>query len=243
MLKRQVLTTGIWTTVLAVLLSLPATAEAKKKATEKKKPAQETKKNDNKKNDNNDKKNQAERAADAALQREISADEATVARDRDALNDCAVKLRSNYESSPEVTAANANLKAAMDAYEAERQILIKTLLTKPGYAQAVADKKAAQKKMDDLRKNDSSSPEDLADAASASLLAGKKVTDMETDALSTDTKAVALKADLNAASEKVSAMKAQFDDSLKRDPGWASAKAKLDADQVTLNSARSRLSK
>ncbi len=235
MLKQRVVHASILLMVVAALLLVPATAEAKKNSnTGKKKPQQQTKKNDKK-------PNPPARKVDPAIQREISADESLVAKDQAALNNISDQLRAKFDTSPDVATANANLKAAIAAYDAEYQTVVKTLLAKPDYAKALADKQAAQQKIDDLRKTDGASSEAISAAATESLVAGKRITDTESDALATDAKAVSLKSALNAASDKVAAIKAQFNDSLKQDPQWSAAKQTLDGDQAKLEQARSKL--
>ena len=180
--------------------------------------------------------------ADSSTPSEVTAAEAAVTKDQAALNDITEKLRTQFDASPDVTAANAGLKSAVTAYDAERQSLLAALQSKPEYKQALADKQEAQKKVDELHKTEGSSPASIAEAATASMNAGKVLSQMEADALAADTKAVSLKSDVTAASDKLTAMKKQFNDDLAKDQNWSTAKATLDADQAKLADARKKQS-
>ena len=116
------------------------------------------------------------------------------------------------------------------------------------YSSAVNAKKAADKKLAALREDTTPDQEQMTTLATEVLKDGGVITKIETDAAAADPTASAAKARLTAAAQEVAKLRQAFNESMKGNPEWASArksldemKTKLSADEAAFTAAEAKL--
>ena len=190
----------------------------------------------------------------ADAQKALAADKAELAKATDKLCLVAGKLKAVWEAKPEVAAAIHAADAARIAYDAASAPVLASLETRSDYKAAQAAKDAAEKRVEAARTGDSTSsdsssadssgsttPDSVATAATDALVARNALTQIRVDALAGDPKAAAAKQTLTAAADKLNAMRAEFDESIKKDPAWASARKEVDDAQAKVNTETAAL--
>jgi hypothetical protein len=181
-------------------------------------------------------------------QKALAADRAELSKATEQLGLVVGKLKAAWEAKPEVAAAIHAADAARIAYDAAGAPVLANLETRSDYKAAQAAKEAAEKRVDAARSgestgsdssaadsNGSGSGDSVATAATDALVARNALTQMRVDALAGDPKAAAAKQTLTAAADKLNAMRAEFDESIKKDPAWVSARKGADDAQAKVN--------
>jgi hypothetical protein len=184
--------------------------------------------NDTNPNDNAQRE-AARRAAVQAAQGEVDRAQASVAA-------ASTRIRATWKANPDLLAAEKDLTAKQEAFEAARAPVIAKLQQDPDYQQiretaAKADQQVAE--AHGIAPATRPSPA-VIDAAKAKLEVKSALGNIEDKAIAADPAASKAKADLDAAREKMKVLQAQFQAVLLNDPEY---KAALDQ----LNAARSRL--
>ncbi len=165
-----------------------------------------------------------------------------VQKDQAALNTITVKLRAQFETSSDFVSASTEAKRTEDAYLVESRRVLSSLDSNPDYQHALADKAVASAKVDSLRADPGSSPDQIAPAATGALESAMKVTKIENDAINADPHIATLKADATAGADKVARLRKAFESSLTSEPAWSAAKSNLDQAEAALENARRKLS-
>ncbi len=178
-------------------------------------------------------------AVATADQKAAQAADADVQKARAALEAVATRLRQQFESSPDYTAADKEFQRAHDAYEAERSAVLLRHHADPEFAKLLTAKAAADAKITQLR--DAGATTELANAAQESLEISKSITSMDTAAMAAEPTLATLHDRLSVAAERRQTLQKNFDQSLTRDSAWTTAKAALDSAQARLNDALQKL--
>jgi hypothetical protein len=171
----------------------------------------------------------ARRAAVQAAQGEVDRAQAAVAA-------ASARIRATWKANPELLAAEKDLAAKQEAFDAARAPVIAKLQQDPNYQQI---REAAAKAEQQVAQAHGRAPATrptpaVVDAATAKLEVKSALSNIEDKALAADPAASKAKADLDSAREKMKVLQAQFQALLLNDPEY---KASLDQ----LNAARSRL--
>ncbi len=187
-------------------------------------------------------------AAWQAAVAEVKKQEGQLAAARDAAGKAQVEfdkivtqLKRDFESSPNWTSAQSELRQAQSEYDAARASVISTLEGSADYAAAKSAKIKAQATRDALDSVENVKDEEKASAAAAVLSAGNAQSFLETSALKQDTNAAQASQKLVAASAKVSQLNKEFEASVKGNALWSSAKQKLDEANKKLAEAENAL--
>jgi chromosome segregation ATPase len=161
-----------------------------------------------------------------------------VAEARANLNAVEARLKAAFESSPELTAAQANVDQARDALDTEKNRVVAGLADDPDYQAAVQQRKTAQAAIDQAHESTDVSQDQIADLAEQSMQAKTAVNKMESQAMADDSAATAAKSKLASATSDLATLREKFADSMKTNPDWIAARKKLD-DAIAAASAAS----
>jgi len=165
----------------------------------------------------------------------------------DKLGSVVDKLKAAWEAKPEVAAAIHATEAARVAYDAASNPVLANLENRSDYKAALSAREDAEKRVEAARSGDSDSSsssdssgdgESIAQAANDALVARNALTQIRVNALSGDAKTVAGKQTLSVAADKLNAMRAEFDASIKNDLTWSSAKKEVDDAQAKETAAQ-----
>jgi hypothetical protein len=180
-------------------------------------------------------------------EKQLAAAKAALAEASGKLSTVGDKLRAAWEARPEVAAAIHAAEAARIAYDAASNPVLANLETRSDYKAALNARDDAEKRVEEARSgdSDSSSSSDssgggggIAQAANDALAARNAITQIRVNALAGDPKTVAAKQNLTTAADKLNAMKAEFEASIKSDPTWSSAKREVDDAQAKVTTAQ-----
>ena len=152
-----------------------------------------------------------------------------------ALNKVVDKLKAQFEASSERKATVAAAEQARSEYDGFRTPLIDSVHNSAVYKAAAAEKEQVNAK---FIADDGS---DHAQLAQERLDVGKKLTKLEADALAADPKVVAAQQKCADISGKLAAQYAQFQESIKSDSQWQTAKAALDKAKSDTDAAEKEL--
>jgi hypothetical protein len=145
-----------------------------------------------------------------------------------------------YEQSPEFREAAAAEKRAYDAYTAERQKALQSVLTDPAYVAAIQLRDEMANRIDKLRAMSKPGPvprEDLLAAASQKLQYASDAHNMERDALDKDPALQEARQKMVQASARVADLRAVFDNSVRMNPQIVQARRNLEMARVELITA------
>lgn len=161
-------------------------------------------------------------------------------RAQDALATLLKHRREEFESSPELSKAQAAIRDAQGEYDSAAGPILERVRGRPEHKSAVAAKQAAAKKVADLQQAEAPVPQDeIAAAAKAALDRGAAVSAIERAALDADPKVAAAKQKLAAANAKVLQLRRDFETSLKADPQVAGSRQEIEKFRADLGPLQS----
>ena len=149
-----------------------------------------------------------------AARKQVTDAQAVVDKDQAALGKIVGPLRAEFESSADMTAAQAGLKDAETEHTAAETSLTTSLANNPDYQAALKKKSDAAAKLTSLR-DSGASPEDIATAATAAMDAGSEAGKIRLAAETADPQIKQSRADLSAAEAKIADLRKQFQDSIR----------------------------
>ncbi len=134
------------------------------------------------------------------------------------------KLQSNFESSSDFTQALTKVSTSKAAYTAASSPVLAAMKTRDDY-------QAAQTAVDQARSqqtNTDTTDSERAAAARNLIEARNSLSKIQNGALADDSKAAAARGTLDAATAEVASLRRQFEESMKQDTQWTSAKQAVD---------------
>lgn len=144
------------------------------------------------------------------------------------------KVKTKFEASSEWTAAQDGFQKAQSEYNTARATALANLNSNADYVAAKQQSDQAQAAVDALRNNLNSSSDDISAAATASLAANTKLSQMKIDATAADPAVAAAKAALAPATTALSQLRDQEHQAVLADPDYQAAKQKYDSDRTAL---------
>jgi hypothetical protein len=178
--------------------------------------------------------------------KKLEDDRKALAKAQEEFNSVVNKLKSAFESSPDRQSAVAAARQAQTEYDTLRNGIMESVRNSAEYKGAVEarDQLSAKLAGDGGSVDDS----DRVQVAAQRLDANKKVTKLETDAVSADPKAAAAQQKLAELGTKTSAQYTEFLQSIKPNADWVAArdaldkaKALVDADEKQLKTDQGKL--
>ena len=160
--------------------------------------------------------------------------EGKIDRARDALNKTIEELRHQSEASPDVVAAQAALRQAQSDYDAATGPILDKVRSSPQYEAALDAKKSAAQHVEDLQNEVPPDQDQITQAARVVLDKGQVLTTMQNDALASDPKITSLKANLDAANQKLLKLRHDLEESIKTNPQVIAARKELEEAQSEL---------
>jgi hypothetical protein len=180
-------------------------------------------------------------SASIAARKKVNALKGEQAKCEAAVRAIVQKLDAVFRGTAEWKAAEAEYKQAQAEYDAITKTILEMVRKCTEYCAAKADKESAQKHMESLRSMGGSTPELVAAAAAEVMGIGTTMTAMETKALEAEPRYPPAKERLAAATARLAALKAAFDESCKSDPNWQGARKVADAARDKLRQADQEL--
>jgi hypothetical protein len=156
------------------------------------------------------------------------------------LNDSIRDAQSSFEQSREYRDAVATEKQAYDAYNAQRQKALQSVVHDPKYVAAIELRDQLADKLEHLRALARPNPlprEDLLAIASQKLQYASDAHNMEREALENNAAVQDARQKMVQASARVSELRASFDNSVRMNPQIAQARSNLDMARVELITA------
>jgi chromosome segregation ATPase len=160
--------------------------------------------------------------------------EGKIDRAQDALNKTIDDLRHQSEASLDVAAAQAALRQAQSDYDAATAPILEEVRSTPQYEAALDAKKSAAQHVEDLQNESPPDQDQITQAARAVLDKGQVLTKMQNAALASDPKITSLKANLDAANQKLLKLRYDLDESIKTNPQVMAARKELEEAQSEL---------
>ena len=142
------------------------------------------------------------------------------------------QLKEDFEYSADLSAAMRNEKAAYERYTSARQRVIRQLNDDVGYRTLQNLCKDLNERLYNLKANPEANRTEIIATAELKLAYATKVSDMESDAVKSDSAVQDAKTKLVDASGKVSDMRSAFRRSVRRDPKVALARRDMDDARV-----------
>jgi chromosome segregation ATPase len=178
--------------------------------------------------------------ATAQAQKSVSAARDTVKKAEDDLASVSNKLRSDFNASPEMTAATAEFKTAQGAYDKASKPTLDKVHDGDEYKAASAAHEQDETKLTDLRAN-SGSADAISQLAMDAMTQASTMSKLESYALEADPETAAAKGKMLQVGAKIAKLQAAFNASLKQNAEWASAKKALDDARQNLETASAAL--
>jgi hypothetical protein len=159
-----------------------------------------------------------------------------VTKAQDALTTVTNKLRTDFNASPDMTAATTEFRAAQAAYEKASKPILDKVHDSDEYKAASSAHEQDETKLTDLRAN-SGSADAISELAMDAMTQASKMTKLESYALQADPEVAAAKGTMSQAGAKIAKLQAAFNASLTQNAEWASAKKALDDARQSLETA------
>jgi chromosome segregation ATPase len=163
-----------------------------------------------------------------------------VTKAQDALTTVTNKLRTDFNASPDMTAATTEFKTAQQAYDKASKPILDKVHDSDEYKAASSAHEQDETKLTDLRAN-SGSADAISEAASDAMTQKVAMTKLENYALQADPEVAAAKGTMSQAGAKIAKLQAAFNASLTQNSEWASAKKTLDDAKQNLATASAAL--
>jgi len=160
--------------------------------------------------------------------------EGKIDRAQDALNKTIDDLRHQGQASPDVAAAQTALRQAQSDYDAATAPIVEKVRSTRDYTTALDAKKVAAQHVEDLQNDTPPDQDQITQAAREVLDKGQVLTKMQNDALASDPKITSLKANLDAANQKLLKLRHDLDESIKTNPQVMAARKELEEAQSEL---------
>jgi hypothetical protein len=178
--------------------------------------------------------------------KKLEDDRKALAKAQEEFDSVVAKLKTAFESSPDRQAAVTAARQAQTEYETLRNGIIESVHNSAEYKAAVEERDQLSAKL--AGDGGSVDDSDRAQVATQRLEANKKVTRLETDAVSANPKAAAAQQKYAELGAKTSAQYVGFSKSIKANPDWVTAKdaldkakALVDADEKQLKTDQAKL--
>jgi hypothetical protein len=178
--------------------------------------------------------------ATAQAQKSVSAARDTVKKAEDDLASVTNKLRSDFNASPEMTAATAEFKTAQGVYDKASKPTLDKVHDGDEYKAASAAHEQDETKLTDLRAN-SGSADAISQLAMDAMTQASTMSKLESYALEADPETAAAKGKMLQVGAKIAKLQAAFNASLTQNAEWASAKKALDDARQNLETASAAL--
>ncbi len=151
------------------------------------------------------------------------------------------KYQDAFNSRSDVVEATNKVASSKSAYDAAAAPVLTALTSSAEYQTARATADEAKTNVEQVKADSSSTPEMRVNAAKQALDAKDTLTKLRTAALTFDSKAASAKSDLTAATQAMAALHQQYDDSLKQDPDYVSARSAFDDAKAKATAADQKL--
>jgi hypothetical protein len=179
-------------------------------------------------------------SAATAAQQQVNTARQAVSKAQEDLNAIAGKLRGEFNSSPEMVAAQGEQRTAQQAFDAASKPVLEKVHESDDYKTASAAHSDDEAKLTDLRTNNGSA-DVIATTATDAFNQGSTMSKLEKYALDGDPQASAAKAKMTTAGGKISQLQAAFNASLTQNTEWSAAKKALDDAKQGLETASTSL--
>lgn len=174
------------------------------------------------------------KAEDAAAHTELT-------KAQTALSEITKKFQDTFNARPDVVEATSKVASSKAAYDAAAAPVLAALTSSADYQTARATADEAKQNVETVKTDPSATPEMRMTAAKEALTAKDTLTKMRAAALASDSKASAARTDLTTQTQALTALHQQYDDSLKQDPDYASAKSAFDDAKAKATAADQKL--
>jgi chromosome segregation ATPase len=160
--------------------------------------------------------------------------EGKLERAQDTLKKTIDDLRQQSASSPVVAEAQNALRQAQADYDAATAPILEKVRNGHAYHAALEAKTAAAQHVEELQAQTPPNQDEITQAARVVLEKGRVVTQFQSDALASDPKAAALKANLDAANVKLLKIRHDLEESIKINPQVIAARKEVEQAQSEL---------
>jgi len=137
------------------------------------------------------------------------------------------RLTADMESTSQWNEMTATTTQALADLESAQLRIEATLSARPDYQTAMAQKQAAEELANQMNASGNYSPAEMTSIADRALEAGKQITQLQTQALSTDPQWLTARARLQATAAGRVAMQNQLHADVLNDPTWQAARQQL----------------
>ncbi len=158
-----------------------------------------------------------------------------------ALSEITRKFQETFNARPDVVEATTKVASAKSAYDAAAAPVLAALTSSADYQTARATADEAKQNVETVKADASATPEMRMTAAKEALTAKDALTKMRATALTSNSKASAARTDLTTQTQALAALHQQYDDSLKQDPDYASARSAFDDAKAKATAADQKL--
>lgn len=158
-----------------------------------------------------------------------------------AISEITKKFQDAFNSRSDMVEATEKVANAKSEYDAAAAPVLAALTSSADYQAARATADEAKKYVDAVKADASSTPEMRMNAAKEALAAKDALTRRRTVALASDSKASSAKTKYSNATQALAALHQQYDDSLKQDPDYVSAKSAFDDARAKVTAADQKL--
>jgi hypothetical protein len=179
-------------------------------------------------------------SATAQAQQSVGAAREAVKKAQDDLTTVTNKLRTDFNASPDMTAATTEFRTAQAAYDKASKPILDKVHDGDEYKAASSAHEQDETKLTDLRAN-SGSADAISELATDAMTQKVAMTNLESYALQADPQATAAKGTMSQAGAKIAKLQAGFNTSLTQNAEWTSAKKALDDAKQNLETASAAL--
>jgi trimeric autotransporter adhesin len=172
---------------------------------------------------------------------QVAASHAELTKAERAVSEVTKKYQDSFNARPDVIEATAKVTNAKSVYDAAAAPVLATLTSSADYQTARATADEARQRLDNVKADASATPSVRIQAAKEALADKDALTKMRMAALASDSKVSAAKAELMTATQALANLRQQYDDSLKQDADYVSAKSAFDDAKATATEADQKL--
>ena len=144
------------------------------------------------------------------------------------LNITVIRLKRNFETSPEYKSALQEVNQAHDALDSARKPIFDQVSGDPHYKE-LSEKR---EKVSTILSEGNLAPRDVLDLAMRKMMYGSEMRRMESDALNNDSGVQSARNRLVSAQQKVNDLRDKFEGTIYQNPQWAAAKQALENSRV-----------